>query len=89
MFVNPFLNTTKTLLAPHLSADVAQSKAVSPAPRTMTLPWRRGRDEEEQEHIPVIKETRVTASHSLPHLVCLCYKLMEGNPLKYRIHYQT
>jgi hypothetical protein len=36
--VNPFLNTTNTLLAPHLNAEVAQSKAVSPAPSTITLP---------------------------------------------------
>lgn len=38
MLVKPFLNTTKTRLAPHLSADVAQSNAVSPAPSTITLP---------------------------------------------------
>uniref|UniRef100_A0A1A9Z8N0 Uncharacterized protein n=1 Tax=Glossina pallidipes TaxID=7398 RepID=A0A1A9Z8N0_GLOPL len=34
----PLRNTTKTRLAPQRSADVAQSKAVSPAPNTMTLP---------------------------------------------------
>uniref|UniRef100_A0A1B0B868 Uncharacterized protein n=1 Tax=Glossina palpalis gambiensis TaxID=67801 RepID=A0A1B0B868_9MUSC len=34
----PLRNTTKTRLAPQRSADVAQSKAVSPAPKTMTLP---------------------------------------------------
>ena len=37
MLVNPFLNTTNTLLAPHRSAEVAQSNAVSPAPSTITL----------------------------------------------------
>ena len=38
MLVKPFLKTTKTFLAPHLKAEVAQSKAVSPAPSTITLP---------------------------------------------------
>lgn len=38
MSVKPPLKTKKTLLAPHLRADVAQSKAVSPAPRTITFP---------------------------------------------------
>jgi hypothetical protein len=38
MLVNPLRNTTKTLDAPHRSAEVAQSNAVSPAPRTMTFP---------------------------------------------------
>ena len=33
MLTNPFLKTTKTRFAPHLRAEVAQSKAVSPAPR--------------------------------------------------------
>jgi len=32
----------KTFLAPHRRAEVAQSKAVSPAPRTITLPRRDG-----------------------------------------------
>ena len=43
---NPFRNTTKTRLAPHLSAEVAQSNAVSPAPRTITVPksWKRQRN---------------------------------------------
>ncbi|CAG0921809.1 unnamed protein product [Notodromas monacha] len=40
MLVKPLRKTTKTLLAPHRRAEVAQSKAVSPAPRTMTLPWK-------------------------------------------------
>ncbi len=35
----------------HLSAEVAQSNAVSPAPNTTTLPVRRGR-EDLQAHIP-------------------------------------
>lgn len=38
MLVKPLRKTTNTFLAPHLRADVAQSKAVSPAPRTTTLP---------------------------------------------------
>ena len=38
MVVKPFLNTTKTLRAPQRSAEVAQSKAVSPAPSTITEP---------------------------------------------------
>lgn len=42
MLVNPLRNTTKTFRAPHLSADVAQSNAVSPAPRTTTLPNKLG-----------------------------------------------
>lgn len=40
--LKPFLNTTKTLLAPQRSADVAQSNAVSPAPKTMTVPYSAG-----------------------------------------------
>lgn len=52
MLVNPFLNTTYTLLAPHLRADVAQSKAVSPAPSTITLPDSWG-SLDLQLHIPV------------------------------------
>ena len=41
--LNPLRKTTKTRLAPHRKADVAQSKAVSPAPRTITLPCSDGR----------------------------------------------
>ena len=52
MLVNPFLNTTNTRLAPHRSADVAQSNAVSPAPNTITVPLRLGRGVVLQEHIP-------------------------------------
>lgn len=52
MFVHPFRNTTKTFLAPHRSAEVAQSKAVSPAPSTMTVPWSIGRDSLLQAHNP-------------------------------------
>ena len=55
MLVNPFLKTTKTLLAPQRRAEVAQSKAVSPAPSTMTLPCRLGR-EFLQEHIAAGRE---------------------------------
>lgn len=40
--VKPFRKTTKTFRAPHRRAEVAQSKAVSPAPRTITLPRRDG-----------------------------------------------
>ena len=40
-----------TRLAPQRSADVAQSKAVSPAPSTMTDPEREGRTDL-QAHIP-------------------------------------
>jgi hypothetical protein len=42
MFVLPLRNTTKTLRAPHRSAEVAQSNAVSPAPNTITLPLSSG-----------------------------------------------
>ena len=51
MLVNPLRKTTNTLLAPHLSADVAQSNAVSPAPSTITLPCRDG-NIDLQAHIP-------------------------------------
>lgn len=47
--MKPRLKTTKTLLAPHLRAEVAQSKAVSPAPRTMTLPYSEGKCEDSDE----------------------------------------
>lgn len=52
MLVNPFLKTTKTFFAPHLSAEVAQSKAVSPAPRTTTFPRREGSPLLLHAHIP-------------------------------------
>lgn len=51
MLLNPLLKTTNTFLAPHLSADVAQSKAVSPAPKTTTVPYNVG-SAALQEHIP-------------------------------------
>lgn len=51
MFVNPFRKMTKTRRAPHRMADVAQSKAVSPAPRTTTLPYNCG-NSDLQAHIP-------------------------------------
>ena len=47
----PFLNTTKTRLAPQRSAEVAQSKAVSPAPKTITVPYSSGR-RDLQAHMP-------------------------------------
>lgn len=40
--LNPFLKTTKTRFAPQRNADVAQSKAVSPAPKTTTVPCNAG-----------------------------------------------
>ena len=49
----PFLNATNTLRAPQRRADVAQSNAVSPAPKTTTLPWSCGRADL-HEHIPRI-----------------------------------
>lgn len=37
-----FRNTTVTFFAPQRKADVAQSKAVSPAPKTNTRPFNLG-----------------------------------------------
>ena len=51
MLVNPFLKITNTLRAPHRRAEVQQSKAVSPHPRTMTFPNSSG-NFDLQEHIP-------------------------------------
>lgn len=51
MLVNPFLKMTNTLRAPQRRADVQQSKAVSPHPRTMTFPNSSG-NFVLQEHIP-------------------------------------
>lgn len=45
MLVNPFLKQTYTLLAPQRRAEVAQSNAVSPAPKTITAPLNSGRAE--------------------------------------------
>lgn len=42
MLVKPLRKTTNTRLAPQRRADVAQSNAVSPAPRTITLPCSEG-----------------------------------------------
>lgn len=55
IFELPLRKTTKTFLAPHRKADVAQSNAVSPAPRTITFPcndgsW--GAADALQAHIP-------------------------------------
>ena len=44
MFVKPLRKTTNTFLAPQRRAEVAQSKAVSPAPSTTTVPDSCGRD---------------------------------------------
>ena len=65
MLVNPFLKTTNTRLAPQRRAEVAQSNAVSPAPSTMTLPWRLGREGALQEHIPEETKTLALASSIL------------------------
>ena len=51
ILVKPFLNTTKTRFAPLRSAEVAQSKAVSPAPRTITVPYNSG-NRDLHAHIP-------------------------------------
>ena len=37
--LNPLLKTTVTRSAPILMADLAQSRAVSPIPKTMTCPF--------------------------------------------------
>lgn len=39
MSLKPLLKTTVTLYAPTLKADLAQSKAVSPIPKTITWPF--------------------------------------------------
>ena len=52
MLVKPFLKTTNTFFAPHRRADVAQSKAVSPAPSTIAVPRSLGRGVCLHEHIP-------------------------------------
>ena len=51
MLLNPLRKTTKTLLAPQRKAEVAQSKAVSPAPKTITVPCSDG-NEDLHWHIP-------------------------------------
>lgn len=43
ILVKPRRKTTYILLAPHRIAEVAQSKAVSPAPNTITFPYKLGR----------------------------------------------
>lgn len=43
MLVNPRLKITNTLLAPQRNAAVAQSNAVSPAPKTITFPYNSGK----------------------------------------------
>ena len=48
----PFLKATNTLRAPQRRAEVAQSNAVSPAPKTITLPWSCGKADL-HEHIPI------------------------------------
>lgn len=39
MSLNPLLKITDTLSAPILKADLAQSRAVSPIPKTITCPF--------------------------------------------------
>ena len=51
ILLKPFLKATNTFLAPHLKADVAQSNAVSPAPKTTTIPVNLGY-EALQPHMP-------------------------------------
>ena len=55
MLVKPLRKTTNTRRAPQRRAEVAQSNAVSPAPRTIALPWRSGRVLL-QAHIPAQRE---------------------------------
>lgn len=62
MFVKPFLNTTNTRFAPHRRADVAQSKAVSPAPRTRTTPLTEGSCAL-QAHIPAKNQKHMTSAY--------------------------
>ena len=52
ILLNPLRNTTNTLRAPQRRAEVAQSKAVSPAPSTTTVPWILG-NWAEHKHDPV------------------------------------
>ena len=63
MLVNPLRNMTYTFSAPHLKADVAQSKAVSPAPNTITLPYILGRVAI-CPHIP--KKNKIYREKSIP-----------------------
>ena len=66
MLVNPFRNTTNTFLAPQRSADVAQSKAVSPAPNTIQVPCISG-SVFLQEHIPTMNARMRHCSGTLTH----------------------
>ena len=53
--VNPLRNAIVTREAPQRRADVAQSMAVSPAPRTTTRPLMVGSGVRLHPHIPGIK----------------------------------
>ena len=55
MLVNPFLKMTYTFRAPHRRADVQQSKAVSPHPRTITFPNRSGNLVLQEQVMPTTK----------------------------------
>lgn len=63
--VNPFLKTTVTLLAPQRRALVAQSKAVSPAPKTITLPGKLGSLVVLHPHIPGLEALETKGKNSL------------------------
>ena len=55
MLVNPFLKMTYTFRAPHRRADVQQSKAVSPHPRTITFPNKSGNLVLQEQVMPTTK----------------------------------
>lgn len=69
MLVKPFLKMTDTLRAPQRRAEVQQSKAVSPHPRTITCPKSSG-SFALQEHIPTRKHRLLKSYHiSLAHVI--------------------
>ena len=82
--VKPFLNVRNTRFAPHRRADVAQSKAVSPAPSTITFPWSSG-NLALQAHIPATKFVKQCSS-TIANKTGASY-LMYGRPhsIVYRI----
>lgn len=59
------LKTTKTFLAPQRNADVAQSKAVSPAPKTKTVPYREGSVEQATVEYPFLEPCATSGRKSL------------------------
>ena len=60
-----FLKITKTLLAPHLRAEVAQSNAVSPAPSTANVEKVEKDEKDEKDEIK-IQKTEVFKSDAGP-----------------------